>query len=730
MPIQLSPSVAVVEKDLTNVIPAVAASVGATIVDAAWGPVLDVTSIDSENVLIQRFGRPNNSNFTSWFTAANFLSYSNTLLVARPESAGMRNAVADLTGSVSALTLAAGGSGYHTGTTTVSIGAPTVSGGIQATATARLTDRIGSIAVGVAGSGYVQGTTTVSISAPIETWGVQATATATVTAGEITGITLTNPGKGYSAGSPPTATIVGAGTSATLTVTMQVGVVESLTITSPGTGYETGSVPSVSIVDSNISPGSGAAVTAVIVEGGIKILNQNYYENYFDAGEGVVGEFAAKYPGSLGNSLTVSMADAASFTTWAYKDQFESAPGTSEYATANTAVGDELHVVVVDRDGKWTGVAGSVLEAFGFCSKASDARKSDGTSAYYRNVINTASKYVWWTDHPSVGSNWGTAANAQTYASIGSTAITRILSGGVDDYASTDGQKMIAFDLFSNDEELDVSLIPVGKASASLASYVIQSIAEVRKDAVAFVSPQNITTGDAIVGSTSDEAEKIVAYRNLLPSSSYGVMDSGFKYQYDKYNDVYRWVPLNGDIAGLCARTDYTNDPWFSPGGLNRGQIKNVVKLAYSPRKSDRDTLYKSGVNPVVAFPGQGVVLYGDKTLLSKPSAFDRINVRRLFIVLEKAIATAAKYQLFEFNDGFTQAQFRNMVEPYLRDVKGRRGLTDFKVLCDSTNNTSEVVDSNRFVADIFIKPSRSINFVTLNFVATRSGASFSEIAG
>jgi phage tail sheath protein FI len=242
------------------------------------------------------------------------------------------------------------------------------------------------------------------------------------------------------------------------------------------------------------------------------------------------------------------------------------------------------------------------------------------------------------------------------------------------------------------------------------------------------ISPENVTTGDPIIGSTSTEITQIVAYRDLLSSTSYAVLDSGYKYQYDRYNDQYRYVPLNGDIAGLCARTDFTNDPWFSPGGLNRGQIKNVVRLAVSPTKTQRDTLYKKGVNPVVTFPGEGTVLFGDKTLLAKPSAFDRINVRRLFIVMEKAIATAAKFQLFEFNDGFTRAQFKNLVEPFLRDVQGRRGITDFVVKCDESNNTGEVIDRNEFVADIFVKPNRSINFITLNFVAARSAINFSEI--
>jgi phage tail sheath protein FI len=247
-------------------------------------------------------------------------------------------------------------------------------------------------------------------------------------------------------------------------------------------------------------------------------------------------------------------------------------------------------------------------------------------------------------------------------------------------------------------------------------------------DCIGFVSPQLAS----VVNNSGDEATDIITDRDsvLNVNTSYGVMDSGWKYQYDKYNDVYRYIPLNADIAGLCARTDSVAEPWFSPGGLNRGQIKNVVKLAYSPDKTDRDELYKNGINPVVAFPGEGTVLFGDKTLLAKPSAFDRINVRRLFIVLEKAIATAGKYQLFEFNDVFTRAQFRNLVEPFLRDVVGRRGITDFRVVCDETNNTGEVIDRNEFIADIFIKPARSINFMQLNFIATRTGVSFEEVVG
>jgi len=288
---------------------------------------------------------------------------------------------------------------------------------------------------------------------------------------------------------------------------------------------------------------------------------------------------------------------------------------------------------------------------------------------------------------------------------------------------------MTAYSLFASPEDVDVSLILAGETNQTRALHLINNIAEVRKDCLVVMSPRkaDVVNNSGYVGSEMDD---VIAFRNLLPSSSYATMDSGYKYQYDKYNDVNRYVAMNGDTAGLMARTDNDRDPWYSPAGFNRGQIKNVLRLSYNPPKAQRDQLYKSGINPVNTFPGQGTILFGDKTLLAKPSAFDRINVRRLFIVLEKAIAIAAKFTLFEFNDEFTRAQFRNLVEPFLRDVQGRRGIYDFRVICDETNNTGEVIDGNRFVGDIYIKPARSINFIQLNFVAVRTGVEFSEIVG
>ena len=303
------------------------------------------------------------------------------------------------------------------------------------------------------------------------------------------------------------------------------------------------------------------------------------------------------------------------------------------------------------------------------------------------------------------------------------------LSGGSDGTEPTNAQLITGYNLFRSAEDVDVSFVLGGDSNTTVAIHLINNICEVRRDCITCLSPESadVVNNSSYAGKETTDA---IEFRNTLPSTSYAVMDSAWKYQYDKYNDVFRYVPLNGDTAGLMVRTDSIRDPWFSPAGFNRGNIKNVVKLSFNPSKSERDLLYKAGINPVTTFPGQGTVLFGDKTLLSQPSAFDRINVRRLFIVLEKAIATASKFTLFEFNDDFTRSQFRNLVEPFLRDVQGRRGIFNFRVICDETNNTGEVIDRNEFIGDIYIQPARSINFIQLNFVAVRTGVSFDEVVG
>jgi hypothetical protein len=465
---------------------------------------------------------------------------------------------------------------------------------------------------------------------------------------------------------------------------------------------------------SNIVTFSGN-VNPFLVVGDFLKIGTNPYIQVASVGSNLV---------SLISNPTTTLTGAVAVRKWEFADKFLSAPGTSASALAVGGANDECHLIVTDEDGKFTGVPKTVLEKYQFMSKAFDTKNDDGSSNYYVQRLINDSDFIWWIAHPGAGANWGNTAQFTTFTDI-YRPITVSMTGGVDG-TPTDGEITSTYDLYGNPDTIDVSLIMTGPASATVAAYVINNVGELRKDCVVFVSPLFVN----VVGNSPNELNDVTTFRNLMPVSSYAVMDNNWKYQFDKYNNTYRWVPLNGDIAGLCAQTDTTNDPWFSPGGFNRGQIKNVVKLAWNAARADRDNLYNISINPIVSFPGEGTILYGDKTLLAKPSAFDRINIRRLFIILEKSISQAAKFSLFEFNDSFTRAQFVSLVEPFLRTVQGRRGITDFRVVCDESNNTGDVIDLNQFVGDIYIKPARSINFIQLNFVATATGVDFSEIVG
>ena len=466
-----------------------------------------------------------------------------------------------------------------------------------------------------------------------------------------------------------------------------------------------------------------------------QIKDETAYESgVYSAGQAQTC-FAARYPGALGNALAVGVwaNTTVAMSTWMYGSLFDKAPGTSNYVKTNykTDANDELHIVVVDATGAITGTANTVLEKFSNLSKASNAKDENGQSLYYKDVLFRNSKWIYWSGNPedvgALTNKWGVAANSShTFTELSSAANSFPMVGGTD-VTATSSDIITGYSPLKSSENVDISLVMTAGHNETVALDVINNLVGSRKDCVAFVSPSLANTQAA------DPTTAITNYRkNALAnvSSSYTVMDSGWKYQYDKYNDIYRWVPLNGDIAGLCARTDSDRDPWWSPAGLTRGQIKNVVKLSWVPNKANRDELYKNDVNPVVSFPGEGTILFGDKTLQGRPSAFDRINVRRLFIVLEKAISRAARSSLFEFNDDFTRAQFVNLVEPFLRTVQGRRGIYDYRVVCDTTNNTAEVVDRNEFVGDIYIKPAKSINFIQLNFVAVRTGVAFDEVVG
>ena len=433
--------------------------------------------------------------------------------------------------------------------------------------------------------------------------------------------------------------------------------------------------------------------------------------------------------------------------TWEFASSFTKAPGSSADALANSSSLDEMHVVVQDEDGKITGIVGEILEVYEGLSMASDAKDSEGNSNYYVDKIRFNSNYIFWTNHDSSlsesGNNFATAGSAFVTHDL---PITGSLSDGTDGYRLSSGEKYSAYNTYLGDAETqDVDFLISGPldgdngssrgnklstlAEATTQANALISIAAARKDCIAVISPRR----ESCVNNEGQEAEgtgSITELADTLTSSSYAIMDSAWCYQYDKYTDNYCYVPACGHTAGIMARSDQDRDAWFSPAGFNRGQLLGITKLSWNPNQAERDAMYKKRVNPIVTFPGQGTILFGDKTLLSSASAFDRINVRRLFIVMEKAIATAAKFQLFEFNDAFTRAQFRATIEPFLRQVKGRRGIVDFQVVCDDTNNSQAIVDANQFQASIFVKPNRSINFITLNFVAARSGVEFEEVYG
>ena len=696
----VSPGVQVKEVDLTNVVPAVATSIGAIACPFEKGPVSEVTNISSEEQLVKIFGKPQTTSnqYEWWFTAANFLQYTNQLNVVRVES-GILNATAGSTGLL-----------------------------------IRNTDHY------LEAFGDGQGS--------VGEWAARTAGTH----GNSIGVSVCSSANNYSQNAVTTTSAEEAEGQTTISVTdasvFSVGDLVNFGETD-GFEYEVTSVND-----------SGSADTIVI-----KLKDD-------------VNGAGLQSTISSGTNIR---------RRWRFYDLFDAEPGTSNYASNNDrGTLDEIHIVVYDTSGALSGFSAdangqrttAVLEIFANLSVNSNAKGPQGDSIFYPDVIYRQSNFVYWMDHNTGGTNWGTDVDgtqegdilldghsategagdkllldgtdgsstdngdnidledgSSTYATL-SLPTRSELSGGTDDYAVTAGELKTAYDRFADTESLDVNLILGGRGGGSGDSSSLQdthvtmltAFVETRRDCVAFVSPHRSATVN--VNSSLTQTDNVIDAFNLCPSSSFVVYDSGYKYMYDKYNDLFRFVPLNGDTAGLCAFTDQIADSFFSPAGFNRGRVRGAIKLSYNPNNAERDRLYRARVNPVVIFSGQGVTLFGDKTALTKPSAFDRINVRRLFLLLEKAIATAAKFQLFEFNDEFTRAQFRNLVEPFLRDIQGRRGITDFSVVADGTNNTGEVIDRNEFVADIFIKPNRSINFITLNFVATRTGVAFSEVGG
>ena len=670
MGFQVSPGVEVKEVDLTNIVPAVSTTIGAVCGPFEKGPVSEITSISSEKQLVEVFGKPNANNFEYFFTAANFLQYSNSLRVVRTESA-LKNASSGGSGILIRNTLHyqesfADGQGTH---------------GTWSARTAGI--HANGIKIDICDKNNFSEMSNKQVN------------DASASAAETT-ITM----DAFDAADFAVGEVIEFYSDAGGTVFATGHEAQKYEITAVDTSAET-----ITIRQLDDPAGSGLIAD---------LADDSYVKRY-----------------------------------WRFSDLFDTAPGTSEFASARGVGDDEIHIVVYDSSGRQTGfdndVAGerlnSVLETFAFVSKHPEATTPQGNSNYYPDVIYRDSKFIYWGDHPTAAidasGDWGQplssdlSVQGSKFFNKLSTGVENVdrstLANGTDDYAVTDGEQLTSYARFDDGEAVDVNLIMAAKATSTLATNLV-TIVEKRKDALVFISPER---SDVVgVADSNTQTTNVKNFFDLLPSTSFAVFDSGYKYQYDRFNDVYRYVPLNGDIAGVTAFTESVADAFFSPAGFTRGQIRGAVKLAYEPNKDQRDTLYKARINPVNTFPGQGTVLFGDKTALAKPSAFDRINVRRLFIILEKAIATAAKFQLFEFNDEFTRAQFKNLVEPFLREIQGRRGITDFKVVADETNNTGEVIDRNEFVADIFVKPTRSINFITLNFVAVRTGVAFTEIGG
>ena len=639
MAFQVSPGVLVQEKDLTRIIPAVSTSIGAIAIKAVKGPLDEVVSISSEQELVTQFGKPDISNFEEWFTASNYLQYSNALRVVRIQNSAVSNA----TESGSAVVIK-NTTDYQN----------------------NYADGSGSVGLWAARSAGVWGNSVTVSTCPSATAYEEANKTTVNDSSTAVGDTV-------------------------ITVTSAVGISVG-DIVNFADNYEY-RVVSISTNDLNIVRKDEPA--------------------YFGTAD------------SSGLHQVVTQG-AAVRRRWQHYDLFNKAPGTSPFVSALGGSNDELHIAIIDNDGGISGTKGTILETYGAVSKASNGKTAQGSTNYYPDVLYAQSNYIYWMDHNAAGSTWGQAAANTTFTDV--TSVSEVtLQSGSDGTASTTGQKMNAYQKFADAETVDVGLIMAGSGDATHIGNLI-TIAENRKDAIVFASPER---SDVVnVADANQQKNNVVGFFNTIQSSSYVLFDSGYKYMYDRYADVYRYVPLNGDMAGLAARTDLIADAWYSPAGFNRGIVRGAVKLAFNPTKAQRDELYRARINPVATFPGQGTVLFGDKTGLAAPSAFDRINVRRLFIVLEKAIATASKFQLFEFNDEFTRANFRNIVEPFLREVQGRRGITDFLVVCDESNNTGEVIDRNEFIAEIFIKPARSINFITLQFIATRTGVSFEEVAG
>ena len=725
MPLNLaSPGIVVREVDLTvGRVDATNGGIGALVAPFAKGPVDSPVLVNDEAGLLQNFGEPYNTDkhYEHWMVASSYLAYGGNLQVVRADDDNLTNA---FVGSATSIKVKSTEHyeqlGYDlntiTGVTFAARNPGSWANGLKvATIDAKADQILGGI----------------STSATVAPDGIVA---------------------GYGVTQAISATLPGEGTTTTLD------------------GYLRGIVTEVDGTDVYVKVLDHVSAAGTVTEvdyqlGGVYAFSASGSVGFSTSGDalGSAGAGTTTYTTQKDwfdqQSITLDSGN-VSWNTLADR------PGTSSYASSRDSRFDEIHVVVIDDKGTVSGNAGTILEKHVSLSKATDAEYSLGSTAYWRKYIANGSVNVFGGDAPAgltttgfssgnvpvseAAGDWDQDTDGVTFAASGNQTYT--LAGGknyddTDDITasgaltSTLGKLSSGYSLFENTDNYDIDFLLMGSANYSkenaqaLANKLI-AVAEVRQDALAFISPYRLAfLNDSVVGSVTvnsdaDITDEVLSFYAPITSSSYAVFDSGYKYAYDRFSDTFRYVPLNGDIAGLCARNDLNNFPWFSPAGTARGAILNAVKLAYNPSKVQRDKLYSNRVNPVIFSPGEGIVLFGDKTGFAKASAFDRINVRRLFIYLEQAISAAARDQLFEFNDEITRTNFVNIVEPFLRDVQAKRGIFDYVVVCDETNNTAAVIDNNEFVADIYIKPNRSINFIGLTFVATRTGVSFAEVIG
>ena len=590
----------------------------------------------------------------------------------------------------------------------------------------------------VGGTGYTSATAAATTGGS----GTGLTVDTVVGAGVPNAITLTSGGSAYATGAG-IATTGGGGTGLTVDVVVAGGVVQTVAINTAGTGYTVGATVTI------VGGGSNATFTVDAATGAVTAVTINA------GGTGYLVGDTVTVSGGGGDStfdiasVTDTQIAISSVSDWYTNTEIAGTglklsaigprPGTSAFAADRSLSGDEVHVAVIDTTGDVSGASSTIVERLTYLSKLSDAKSTEGGNVYYKSIINSESGYVY---HGSAlattvsGAVWNAASGSVSGALAIGGAIETTLSAGTDDYAYTAGEISAAYDEFADSENTNVNFILMGGSlgnesdTKSKAQKVI-AVAAGRRDAIAFVSPfrgNQIGTSGSLTA--RQQKDNTLGFFSGLTSTSFAVFDSGYKYIYDRFNDVYRYIPTNGDIAGLCVSTSSSLDDWFSPAGLSRGGIRNAVKLAYNPSKADRDELYQNRINPVVSISGSGITLFGDKTALASPSAFDRINVRRLFLNIEKRVENLAKGVLFELNDELTRSNFSSAVNSYLNEVQARQGLTDFLVVCDTSNNTPDVIDRNEFVAELFLKPTRSINYVTVTFTATRTGVSFAEVVG